>query len=367
MLRVFLPAIGVLWLTACAGPSTQPPGISAEEHAAEQARQQYFQIQNFNARDARLQNVAFRILTANAGDCGGNVIPSLGFRALAQGDTSETTRAAKTAALQLDAERPTVISVAEGGPAAKAGLLPGDVVIRVDGRMAPKKAWPSWLRHRLEAADKARPVPIEVRRQGQTKMLAATPLLACNIPVELARDNDTNAYTDYKKIVLNTGVLRIAQNDAELAVIVAHELGHVTMGHRKKKEQNMMVGMAVGLMADLAAATAGVDTRGAGMNDGAALGLLAYSQQFELEADYVGSYYVVRAGYELAGESLWRAMAQENPQNIFFADTHPTSPERIVQMRKTYAEIAERIRLKQPLVPERKPLIATQITTGEKD
>lgn len=355
--RVFLSAIGVAWLTACAGPDTQPPGVTAEEYAAEQARQHIFQIQNFRAQEARLQNVSFKVLTANVKDCGGNIIPSLGFRALAQDDVGEAKRAVTVAALQLDIDRPTVISVVEGGPAAKAGMLVGDVVIRVDGRMAPKKAWPSWLRGYVNNVGSTRPMSIEVRRKGQTKMLAATPVFTCNIPVELEQDNDLNAYTDSKKIVLNTGIMRIAQNDEEIAVIVSHELAHVTMGHRQKKEQNQMVGMAVGFMADVAAAAAGVNTHGAGMKDGAALGMLAYSQAFEREADYVGSYYAVKAGYQnaaLAGERFWRAMGQENPKNIFFAGTHPTSPERSLQMQKTFAEISEKIRLKQPLVPESK-------------
>jgi hypothetical protein len=362
---VVLLSVGLL--TACAGPDTLSPGISPEEIAAEQARQQYFQFQNFNTRAARLENVAFKILAANANDCGGNIIPKLGFRALAQGDTSETTRAAKTAALRLDAERPTVISVVEGGPAAKAGMLVGDVVIRVDGRMAPKTGWPSWLNTHVKTVGETRPIPIEVRRNGQSKILAVRPVFACNIPVELEQDNDLNAYTDSKKIVLNTGILRVAQNDPEIAVIVSHELAHVTMGHRRKKEQNEMVGMAVGFMADVAVAAAGVNTGGAGMKEGAAAGILAYSQDFEREADYVGSYYAARAGYEFAGESFWRAMAQENPQNIFLGGTHPTSPERILRMQKTRAEINEKMRLKQPLVPERKPLIVTQAPGEDAD
>lgn len=362
---VFLSAIGIAWLTACAGPSTQPPGISAEEYAAEQDRQQYFQVQNFTAQAARLENVAFKVLAANVNDCGGNIIPRLGFRALAQGDVGEAKRAVTVSALQLDAERPTVIGVVEGGPAAKAGLLVGDVVIRVDGRMAPKKAWPSWLSGYVKNVGSTRPMSIQVRRQGQTKMLHATPVFTCNIPVELEQENELNAYTDFKKIVIYSGIMRVAQNDAELAIIVGHELAHVTMGHRQKQEQNRMAGAAAGLVVDVAAAAAGVDTRLTGMQDGAALELTAYATAFEREADYVGAYYAAHAGFDLTGERFWRAMAQENPKHIFFAGLHPTSPERFLQMQKTSAEISEKIRLKQPLVPERKAVVVTQMLARE--
>jgi len=365
--RVFLSVMGVALLMACAGPSTQTPDLSPEEIAAEQARQQYFQIQNFAAQATRLENVAFKITAANVGDCGGNIIPRLGFRALAQGDVSEAKRQITTAALQLDAERPTVISVVDGGPAAQAGMLPGDVVQRVDGRRAPKTGWSSWLNGHVKNVGSTRPMSIEVRRQGQTKMFAATPVFTCAIPISLEQDNDINAYTDSKKIVVFAGMMRVAQSDPELAVIVGHELAHVTMGHRRKREQNQVVGAAAGFLADVAAAAAGVDTRGAGMKDGAALGLTAYAVDFEREADYVGAYYAARAGFDLSGERLWRAMAQENPKEIFFAGLHPTSPERFLQMQKTHAEIAEKIRLKQPLIPERKPVVVTQAPEAKDD
>jgi hypothetical protein len=60
-------------------------------------------------------------------------------------------------------------------------------------------------------------------------------------------------------------------------------------------------------------------------------------------------------------------MAQENPKEIAFAGLHPTSPERFLQMQKTYAEIREKSRLKQALVPERKAVVATQAPTRERD
>lgn len=362
---VFPAAFGVTLLAGCSGPSMQPPGIGAEEIAAEQSRQQYFQIQNFATQNARLQTVAFKVLAANVNDCRGNIIPQLGFRALAQGDVSEAKRQITTAALQLDEERPTAIGVVSGGPAAKAGMLPGDVVTRVEGHMAPKKSWPSWLSSYVKNVGSTRPMAIEVRRQGQTKTLSATPVFVCDIPVELAEDGDVNAYTDAKKIVVYAGILRVAQTDAELAVVVGHELAHVTLGHRQKKQQNRMAGAAVGFMADVAVAMAGVNTHGAGMKDGANIGLTAYAMDFEREADYVGAYYAARAGFEMGSERFWRAMAQENPKHIFFAGLHPTSPERFLQMQKTYAEIGEKIRLKQPLVPERRAVAVMEAPARE--
>jgi predicted Zn-dependent protease len=239
-------------------------------------------------------------------------------------------------------------------------MLPGDIVTRVDGRTSPKQSWKSWLDNEAKNVGETRPMKVEVRRGGESKTLAITPIFSCNIPVELVPDTDTNAYTDAKKIVIFTGVMRVAATDPELAVVVGHELAHVTMGHRAKKQQNMVAGAALGLAADVAVAMMGVNTGGAGMDEGAKAGLTAYALDFEREADYVGAYYAARAGFPLASEPFWRTMAQENPKSITFAGLHPTAPERFLLMQKTQAEIAEKMRLKQPLVPERKVAFSTQ-------
>ena len=74
---------------------------------------------------------------------------------------------------------------------------------------------------------------------------------------------------------------------------------------------------------------------------------------FEKEADYVGAYYVARAGYNVVGaERLWRAFAQEDPKQMVYAGLHPTSPERFVQMQKTNEEILRKRQLNQSLTPE---------------
>jgi predicted Zn-dependent protease len=70
---------------------------------------------------------------------------------------------------------------------------------------------------------------------------------------------------------------------------------------------------------------------------------MAYSVAFEQEADYVGLYFMTRAGYDSAGaENFWRRMAAENPRNVTAARTHPTTPERFLALAATRDEIAEK-------------------------
>jgi predicted Zn-dependent protease len=82
---------------------------------------------------------------------------------------------------------------------------------------------------------------------------------------------------------------------------------------------------------------------------------MAYSVEFEREADYVGAYYAARAGYDLAGtEEFWREVGITHPNEIRFSKTHPTTPLRVIQMREVAAEIADKKRRHLPLVPELK-------------
>src|SRR5262245_14398096 len=186
--------------------------------------------------------------------------------------------------------------------------------------------------------------------------------MGCAVPVFLTANQGTNAITDGKRIAVYSGILRLAQTDAELAAVVAHELAHVTMRHIQKGEQNRVAGMLGGFIGGLAMdLKAGVDAGLKGQITTEAkhtremMQGKAFAMDFEREADYVGLYYVARAGYDIAGaERIWRALAQENPRQIFYAGMHPTTPERVVLLQKTAQEIAEKRRHNQPLDPEQK-------------
>jgi predicted Zn-dependent protease len=359
--RIAYPIVAVLF-AGCAGPSTHVPGISTDEVAAEQLRQQTFQIQNQAKQGARLANVAHRVFVANRTDCGSNIGPRAGFTALAAADVPELTRPITIPALNLDAEHPTVVSVVDNGPAARAGMQSGDVLLAVDGHTVPSSNFSSWMDDRLKKSGSR--VQIDFARKSQKKTVQVAPVIACSFPILFANDSEINAATDGKVIVIHAGIMRVAQSDAELALVVGHELAHVTMAHIQKQKQNQVAGAAGGLAVDVLFALGGVNTGGAFARHGQVSGATAFATAFEKEADYVGTYYAARAGYDVAsGERFWRAMAQENPKQIFFAGLHPTSPERFVQMQKTLAELNGKRQRNLPLNPEMKSLQASAETS----
>ena len=141
-------------------------------------------------------------------------------------------------------------------------------------------------------------------------------------------------------------MLRFIEEDKELQMVIAHELAHNIEGHIEKKGNNYLLGTIV----DLAAAGAGVNTRGTF----GSLGAQMYSQDFEREADYVGMYILANSGIEREGvANFWRRMSVENPRSISYASTHPSSSERWVNIEAVNKEIDKKIRDSEPLLPER--------------
>jgi hypothetical protein len=351
--------IASAWLcAACAGPVSNLPPLAKDEIEAERRLEQIAQIRKYYAELHRVDTVAFRIRTANSADCKLWVSPQIGLYAVTPQSLPKRYHAYSGEALGLTWVRPTVISVVEGSPAAQAGIVKGDEIIALDGEWIPVTGTPGfiagWLKHHGPG-----PVQVNLRRDGVDRTVVVKPMMGCAIPMSYVTDGSANAFTDGNKIVINSGIVALARTDAELAVIIGHELAHANLGHMDKQRQNALLGAAGGLVVDAAFAAATINTGSAFRKAFGHAGAMAFSVGFEREADYVGAYYAVRAGYDLTGaEEIWRALGQVSPSSIVFAKTHPTTPERFIQMRKVAAEIADKQRRHLPLVPELKVMQA---------
>lgn len=100
---------------------------------------------------------------------------------------------------------------------------------------------------------------------------------------------------------ITRGLLALADNEAEMASVLGHELGHITARHAAQRySQSVAANIGVGLLGVLGA-VAGLPT---GTADIAGLGaqvyLQSYSRDQELEADKLGIRYMARAGYDPA-------------------------------------------------------------------
>jgi predicted Zn-dependent protease len=166
-------------------------------------------------------------------------------------------------------------------------------------------------------------------------------------------DTSLNAYADGDSVHISPAMVRFADDENDLAFILAHEFAHNIMRHVQSKMRNAMLGTLLGVAADMAANSQGYNTEGKLTQLGGGLGANAYSPSFEAEADYVGLYMLARAGYEYhSAPNFWRRMSVENPQAIYTGQTHPSNAERFVNMNKAIAEIDYKKANGLPLVPE---------------
>jgi len=115
------------------------------------------------------------------------------------------------------------------------------------------------------------------------------------------------------KIIVFSGILSVAKNDAGLAAVLGHEVAHVTARHSAERlSQELLVNVAL-TTADvmLEARTPRHQARvAAALQLGAQFGvLLPFSREHELEADRIGLLYMAKAGYDPSEAiGLWERM-----------------------------------------------------------
>jgi predicted Zn-dependent protease len=153
-----------------------------------------------------------------------------------------------------------------------------------------------------------------------------------------------NAYANGRELMVTAGLLRFLGNDADVAVIVGHEIAHNVMGH----DTASVPGIAA--LYDFF----GFGAKPSGGGDRAAQPL---SQTLEAEADYVGMYLMARAGFSVEGAAnVYRRFAASAPVTILAraGATHPSSPARVVMLGATAREIEAKRAAGLPLLPESK-------------
>ena len=359
-MRTCLGLIALLALCAGCGPVSKLPDLDKDEVKAEQRREQIAQMRAYYSELHRVHGVAYRIRVANGSFCRDRVAAQIGLFAATPQSLPQRFRSFAHEAMDLSWARPTAISVVEGSPAAQAGIRDRDEIISLDGELIPVTGTESWIEKWLKKNGE-KEVSINLRRNGEDKTVTVKPVIGCSIPVEYVTADEANAYTDDRRIVINSGIVALAKTDAQLATIIGHELGHVWLRHGAKKLGNAVLGAVAGAAVDGSFLLGAIWTNGAFTREFQKAGLRAYSVAFEREADYVGAYFAARAGYDLTGaEEIWWAMGQTHPDSLRFARTHPMAPMRFVQMKRAAAEIAEKQRNHLPLVPDLKQLADAQ-------
>lgn len=147
------------------------------------------------------------------------------------------------------------------------------------------------------------------------------------------------------KVSVYTGLLKIVQSDDELAIVMGHEIAHVTSRHGAERTSQQLI--AAG---GTALAAAYLETRHemdptkrnlivAGLGAGATYGvLMPYSRLQESEADSIGLRFAAGAGYDpRAAVTFWKRMSaatgKQGKPPVFLSD-HPSDESRIANLEQ---------------------------------
>ena len=143
------------------------------------------------------------------------------------------------------------------------------------------------------------------------------------------------------KVGVYTGLIKLSASDDEIAIVMGHEIAHVTSRHGAERTSQNYAFIGVGLAAAVAMETQHVDPAKrnlalAAYGLGATVGyMLPYSRLHESEADSVGLRFAAGAGYDpRAAVTFWRKMAaQGGAKPPEFLSTHPSDSTRIANLQ----------------------------------
>lgn len=146
---------------------------------------------------------------------------------------------------------------------------------------------------------------------------------------------------------VNKGLILAADNEAEMAGVMAHEIGHVAARHAMENQTKGMLAN-IGLMAgSIFLGGLGGMLINEGAQFGALLGFMKFSRSAESEADMLGVEYLWAAGYDPnAMSTMFEKLASQNKRKpgtfskLF--ETHPQSVDRMEASRSLVARFPEK-------------------------
>ena len=271
-------------------------------------------LDNLLRQDVRLAIVAERLLAANRDLCR-RQMPLTGLVLHSQdqyrGDTAGNAFANGPIA---------VAAIVPGSPAATAGIGAGDGVAAIGARRTDAlqvEEGPVRDAAFGALADTTGSLALALIRDGQERTVSLDAPIGCRALVEIRAQSALSARSDGRVIQVNHG-LAAAASDAELAVIFAHELGHVVLEHRRRLEA---AGVEKGFFGEF------------GRNQ-------RLNRQVEVEADRISVHLLANAGYDPAiGPAFWRSrLGRRAAGGLMISTTYPSTEARARLVEREIAD-----------------------------
>lgn len=134
-----------------------------------------------------------------------------------------------------------------------------------------------------------------VQRVGE-KLAAVSEMPHLDWHFTIIDTDDVNAFATMGGYVyISRGILPYFQDEADLAAVLGHEIGHITAEHLKKQNRK---GMISGLASAATAIFTGMPALADLTNMAGQAIISGYGREAELEADRLGASYLAKAGYD---------------------------------------------------------------------
>jgi beta-barrel assembly-enhancing protease len=249
------------------------------------------------AVDARVLTIAYRLKAANAELCTDRAA-DMGMKLHRASDYGGASRARAVANFGLSGETPAVLALAKEGPAMRAGILVNDHVLAIEEK------------------------GVRVRRGGKIYDVAITAPAVCKVDIFVVPSKKLNASADDATVNITTGLIAFAGDDDAVATALAHEMAHTILKHQARLNASGRSRKAV--------------------------------RASEEEADYWGTYLLARAGYDLdKAMDFWTRYEGKTNKGLLADGTHPGKKARLTAIARHIAEVREKRRRGQGLVPGR--------------
>lgn len=181
-------------------------------------------------------------------------------------------------------------------------------------------------------------------------IIRAAGLLPSNVNVVVINDRSINAFVaGTQDIYIHSGLIEAAGNVNEVQGVIAHEVGHIALGHSITRSESASKAGKItilSLLLGIAAVAAGAGEAGLGIigaGQQAALGkFLAHTRGEEAGADVAGAKYLSAAGLTGKGSLNFFKRLQNLefrlaiPQEDSYNRSHPLSGERITLLQEIY-------------------------------
>jgi predicted Zn-dependent protease len=144
---------------------------------------------------------------------------------------------------------------------------------------------------------------------------------------------------------VNSGLIMAADNEAELAGVMAHEIAHVAACHvAREQTRSNIVNLASIPLVFVPGGWAVYEATQVAMGIGVPLTFMKFSRNFESEADFLGMEYMYKTGYDpqsfISFFEKIEAQEKKKPGMIAKAfSSHPMTPDRVTHAQQEMATV----------------------------